>query len=100
MSEQSADPALVVEGLTTEFRIGGTWYPAVRGIGFKLGHNETLALVGESGCGKSITALSIIGLVPKANGRVAAGRVVLGGRDLLTLDEREMEKIRGNRISM
>ena len=70
MSERTAEPALVVENLTTEFRIGGTWYPAVRGVGFALGRNETLALVGESGCGKSITALSIIGLVPKANGRV------------------------------
>src|ERR1051326_4993306 len=100
MRERSADPALVVENLTTEFRIGGTWYPAVRGVGFTLGRNETLALVGESGCGKSITALSIIGLVPKANGRVTSGRVMLDGRDLLSLGEREMEKIRGNRISM
>jgi peptide/nickel transport system ATP-binding protein len=100
MNERPAEPALVVENLTTEFRIGGTWYPAVRGVGFTLGRNETLALVGESGCGKSITALSIIGLVPRANGRVSSGRVLLGGRDLLSLDEREMEKIRGNRISM
>ena len=100
MSERSAAPALVVENLTTEFRIGGTWYPAVRGVGFTLGRNETLALVGESGCGKSITALSIIGLVPKANGRVTSGRVLLDGRDLLSLGERQMEKIRGNRISM
>jgi peptide/nickel transport system ATP-binding protein len=100
MSERHAEPALVVEDLTTEFRIGGAWYPAVRGVGFTLARNETLALVGESGCGKSITALSIIGLVPKANGRVASGRVMLGGRDLLTLGERAMEKIRGNRISM
>jgi peptide/nickel transport system ATP-binding protein len=100
MSERTAEPALVVENLTTEFRIGGAWYPAVRGVGFTLGRNETLALVGESGCGKSITALSIIGLVPKANGRVTSGRVLLDGRDLLSLGERQMEKIRGNRISM
>jgi ABC-type dipeptide/oligopeptide/nickel transport system ATPase component len=100
MNERTAEPALVVENLTTEFRIGGTWYPAVRGVGFTLGRNETLALVGESGCGKSITALSIIGLVPKANGRVSSGRVLLEGRDLLTLEEHEMEKVRGNRISM
>src|SRR5579871_1099232 len=100
MSEGSAEPALVVESLTTEFRIGGTWYPAVRRVGFTLGRNETLALVGESGCGKSITALSIIGLVPKANGRVSSGRVLLEGRDLLALDESEMERIRGNRIAM
>jgi len=95
-----SERALAVENLTTEFRIGGTWYPAVRGISFALARNETLALVGESGCGKSITALSIIGLVPKANGRVSSGRVLLEGRDLLALDESEMERIRGNRIAM
>ena len=100
MSERGSEPALVVENLTTEFRIGGTWYPAVRGVGFALGRTETLALVGESGCGKSITALSIIGLVPKTNGRISSGRVVLDGRNLLALDERAMEKVRGNRISM
>jgi peptide/nickel transport system ATP-binding protein len=100
MSETGAVPALAVESLTTEFRIGGAWYPAVRNVSFSLARNETLALVGESGCGKSITALSIIGLVPKANGRVTSGRVLLDGRDLLPLGESEMEKIRGNRIAM
>ncbi len=100
MSENRAAPALAVENLTTEFRIGGTWYPAVRNVSFTLARNETLALVGESGCGKSITALSIIGLVPKANGRVTSGRVLLDGRDLLPLGESEMEKIRGDRIAM
>ena len=99
MSEARA-PVLAVEDLTTEFRIGGAWYPAVRNVSFALDRNETLALVGESGCGKSITALSIIGLVPKANGRVTSGRVLLDGRDLLRLGEAEMEKIRGNRIAM
>ena len=93
-------PALAVEDLTTEFRIGGAWYPAVRNVSFSLARNETLALVGESGCGKSITALSIMGLVPRANGRVASGRVILDGRDLLGLDEEGMEKVRGNRIAM
>src|SRR5437879_71558 len=93
-------PALAVEGLTTEFRVEGRWYDAIRDVSFSVARNETLALVGESGCGKSITALSIMGLVPKANGRITAGRVLLDGRDLVPLDEREMEKIRGNRISM
>jgi len=91
---------LEVEGLTTEFRIDGRWYPAVRDVSFSLVRNETLALVGESGCGKSITALSIMGLVPRANGRIAAGRVLLEGRDLVTLDESAMEKVRGSAISM
>jgi peptide/nickel transport system ATP-binding protein len=93
-------PALVVDGLTTEFRIEGRWYPAVRDVSFSLARNETLALVGESGCGKSITALSMMRLVPKANGRISAGRVLLDGRDLVRLSEVEMEKIRGNAISM
>jgi peptide/nickel transport system ATP-binding protein len=101
MSEaRAAAPALAVEGLTTEFRIAGRWYPAVREVSFTLARNETLALVGESGCGKSITALSIMRLVPKANGRIAAGRVLLDGRDLVPLGEAEMEKVRGNAISM
>ena len=100
MSDAGGAPLLAVENLTTEFRIAGTWYPAVRGVSFTLSRNETLALVGESGCGKSITALSIIGLVPRANGRVNSGRVLLEGRDLLGLDEAEMEKVRGNRIAM
>src|SRR6185437_3141335 len=101
MSEvEAAAPALAVEGLTTEFRIAGRWYPAVREVSFTLARNETLALVGESGCGKSITALSIMRLVPKANGRIAAGRVLLDGRDLVPLGEAEMEKVRGNAISM
>ena len=93
-------PALSVEDLTTEFRVEGGWYPAIRNVSFTLARNETLALVGESGCGKSMTALTIMGLVPKANGRVSSGRVLLDGRDLLSLDERGMEKVRGNRIAM
>jgi peptide/nickel transport system ATP-binding protein len=91
---------LSVEGLTTEFRIDGRWYAAIRDVSFSLARNETLALVGESGCGKSITALSIMGLVPTANGRISAGRVLLDGRDLVPLSEAELEKVRGNAISM
>ena len=70
-------PALVVDNLTTEFRIEGRWHAAIRNVSFTVGRHETLALVGESGCGKSITALSIMQLVPRANGRIAAGRVLL-----------------------
>jgi peptide/nickel transport system ATP-binding protein len=99
MSEAGELP-LAVDGLTTAFRVDGRWYDAIRDVSFSVARNETLALVGESGCGKSITALSIMGLVPKANGRITAGRVLLDGRDLVPLDETEMEKIRGNAISM
>src|ERR1035437_4051337 len=93
-------PILAVENLVTAFRIGGGWHPAVRDVSFGVQHNQTLAIVGESGCGKSVTALSIMGLVPPANGRVSSGHIRFAGRDLVTLDEEEMRKIRGNRISM
>jgi peptide/nickel transport system ATP-binding protein len=96
----SEPPVLTVDGLTTEFRIGGAWHAAIRDVSFDLARNETLAIVGESGCGKSITALSILGLVPKPGGRIARGRVLLGDQDLVPLPEREMEQIRGRRISM
>ncbi len=92
--------ALAVEGLRTEFRIGGAWHPAVKDISFTLARNETLALVGESGCGKSMTALSIMGLVPGLAGRIAAGRIVLEGREITGLPEAELEKIRGDRVAM
>ena len=92
--------ALEVVGLRTEFRIGGAWHPAVKDVSFRLARNETLALVGESGCGKSMTALSIMRLVPAPAGRIAAGRIVLEGRDITGLAEPELEKIRGNRMAM
>ena len=93
-------PILAVENLVTEFRAGGAWHPAVRDVSFDVERNETLAIVGESGCGKSVTALSIMGLVPPANGRVASGHIRFAGSDLVKLDEEEMRKIRGDRISM
>ncbi len=95
-----AAPVLSVEGLTVEFRLRGRWWPAVRDLSFTIARNETLALVGESGCGKSITALSVMGLVPKPQGRVAAGRIVVDGRDIVALDEASLEKLRGDRLAM
>ena len=92
--------ALDIRDLRTEFRIGGAWHAAVDGITFSLGRNETLALVGESGCGKSMTALSVMGLVPKPHGRVAGGQIVLDGTDVTGLPEEEWEHIRGARVAM
>jgi oligopeptide/dipeptide ABC transporter ATP-binding protein len=92
--------ALSVEGLTVEFRVKGLWHAAVRDVSFALARNETLALVGESGCGKSITALSILGLVPKPQGRVAAGRIRVDGHEITALGEDALEKLRGDRIAM
>ncbi|MDN5005681.1 ABC transporter ATP-binding protein [Bradyrhizobium sp. GCM10027634] len=94
------EPVLRVEDLRAEFRIGAEWYPAVDGVSFTLDRNETLALVGESGCGKSVTALSIMGLVPQPQGRVSAGRILLDGTDLRTLDETGFEALRGDRMTM
>jgi peptide/nickel transport system ATP-binding protein len=96
----SAGPILAVENLVTAFRSGGGEHAAVRDVSFTVQRNETLAIVGESGCGKSVTALSIMGLVPAANGRIVAGHIRFAGRDLVGLSEDEMRKIRGDRISM
>ncbi|MBN8896596.1 MAG: ABC transporter ATP-binding protein, partial [Rhodospirillales bacterium] len=96
----SAQPVLSVENLRTEFRIGGAWRPAVDGVSFHLGRGETLALVGESGCGKSMTSLSIMGLVPKPAGRIGGGQIRLEGQDLVGLNEPTLERIRGNRVAM
>ena len=93
-------PVLTVEGLRTEFRINGRWFPAIENIGFELEKKETLALVGESGCGKSITALSIMGLVPHPQGRIAAGRIEFENLDLAKLSESRLETLRGHRLAM
>ncbi|QQO23370.1 ABC transporter ATP-binding protein [Bradyrhizobium diazoefficiens] len=94
------EPVLRIEDLRVEFRIGAEWYPAVDGVSFTFDRNETLALVGESGCGKSVTALSIMGLVPQPQGRVSTGRILLDGTDLRTLDETKFEALRGDRMTM
>jgi peptide/nickel transport system ATP-binding protein len=85
----------------------GTWFytrqgivKAVDGVNFGVASGETLAIVGESGCGKSMTALSLMRLIPNPPGRIVSGTVKLGGKDLLKLSEEEMRKVRGNEISM
>src|SRR5271170_7609921 len=94
------DDVLEVKGLQTVFFTNSGLFKAVDDVSFSVGRGETLAIVGESGCGKSVTALSIMRLVPDPPGRIVGGSVVLEGTDLLALDESEMRKIRGNRISM
>ena len=93
-------PVLEVDGLSTVFFTRGGVVNAVSDVSFSIHRGETLAVVGESGCGKSMTALSILRLVPDPPGRIVAGRVLLDGRDLLALDEPEMRAVRGNDISM
>lgn len=94
------EPLLKVRNLTTSFQTRGGVFSAIRGIDFDLWENETLALVGESGCGKSITALSVMRLVPEPAGRITSGEIFFKGRNLLSLSEEAMREIRGNRIAM
>jgi peptide/nickel transport system ATP-binding protein len=91
---------LDVKGLRTVFFTNSGLFKAVDDISFTVRRGETLAIVGESGCGKSVTALSVMRLVPDPPGRIVGGSIVLEGTDLLALDENEMRKVRGNRISM
>ncbi|MBI3513050.1 MAG: ABC transporter ATP-binding protein [Proteobacteria bacterium] len=91
---------LEVEDLRTVFFTRQGLVKAVDGISFALKRGEILAIVGESGCGKSMTALSMMRLVPSPPGRIIAGAVRLDGRDLLQIDEAEMRALRGNAISM
>jgi peptide/nickel transport system ATP-binding protein len=92
-------PLLEVENLQTHFRTPDGVNRAVDGVSFHVEEGETLAVVGESGCGKSVTANSILRLVPEPPGKIA-GSIRFRGTDLLKLSEREMRKIRGNDISM
>jgi len=91
---------LKITELTTEFRIPEGVVPAVNRISFSLHAGETVCLVGESGCGKSVTALSVMRLIPDPPGRIVNGTVAFGGQNLLALSEEEMRRIRGAKIAM
>jgi peptide/nickel transport system ATP-binding protein/oligopeptide transport system ATP-binding protein len=91
---------LDVRDLQTYFFTDAGVAKAVERVSFRLEEGQTLALVGESGCGKSVTALSIMGLIPQPPGRVVGGEIRLDGTELLGLSERQLRDIRGNRISM
>lgn len=93
-------PLLEVRNLTTTFSTEEGAFSAVDNVSFALEKGKTLGLVGESGCGKSVTALSIMRLVESPPGKIAGGEVLFDGVDLLKLAEKEMRKIRGGRISM
>ncbi len=93
-------PLLDIRGLKTYFFGRKGVVKAVDGVDLSLNEGETLGLVGESGCGKSMTALSIMRLVPEPGGRIVEGTIYFGGRDLVKMSEPEMRKIRGNQISM
>lgn len=93
------DSVLSVTGLTTRFQLTGRTARAVEDVSFAVRRGECLGVVGESGCGKSVTALSLLRLVPTPPGEIAAGRVVFDGRDLLTAPAAELTRLRGGRIA-
>ena len=95
-----SDPLLAVDDLVTTFSTEEGLVTPVDGVSFTVERGETVGVVGESGCGKSVTSLSILRLVPSPPGRIAQGRSLFEGQDLLTLSEREMRAIRGRDIAM
>jgi peptide/nickel transport system ATP-binding protein/oligopeptide transport system ATP-binding protein len=96
----SNDLVLEIQQLQTYFYVRGQVAKAVDEVDLDIASGQTLGLVGESGCGKSVTAHSIIGLIPDPPGKVVGGRILFEGTNLLELPEARMRKIRGNRISM
>ncbi len=93
-------PVLEVKNLTTSFFTDDGIIPAVDHVSFHINKGEILGVVGESGCGKSVTSLSIMGLVPNPPGKIISGEILLNGEDLTKLPEKRMRQIRGNDVAM
>ncbi|MSQ62163.1 MAG: ABC transporter ATP-binding protein [Dehalococcoidia bacterium] len=93
-------PLLEIKNLRTEFRTDEGLVKAVNGVSFEVAAGETLGLVGESGCGKSVSALSILRLIPDPPGKIVAGEIIFEGQDILKMNDDEVRAIRGNRIGM
>jgi len=91
---------LTVEDLRVYFRGRHQLSRAVDGVDFTVGKGETVCLVGESGSGKTVSALTVLGLISRPPGEIASGRITFGGDDLLSLDEKALQRLRGNRIAM
>lgn len=100
MSDAAKEPVLEINGLKTYFNTDDGIAKAVDDVSFNLFPGETLGIVGESGCGKSVTSLSIMRLIPDPPGFFAGGCIFYEGEDILKIDESKMRKIRGNKISM
>ncbi|MGE1112238.1 ABC transporter ATP-binding protein [Priestia megaterium] len=93
-------PLLEVKNLQTAFSINDSWHNAVDDVSFQVGRKRIIGVVGESGCGKSVLSLSVIGLLPKVNGQIRSGSVLFNGKNLTHLSEDEMNDVRGKDISM
>ncbi|MGK0289862.1 MAG: oligopeptide/dipeptide ABC transporter ATP-binding protein [bacterium] len=98
--QQKDKPVLEVQNLITSFQVGKQRVPAVRDVSFDVYQKETVGIIGESGCGKSVTSFSIMRLVPHPLGKIEQGKVFLGGNEILGLDIQEFRKLRGNQLSM
>jgi oligopeptide transport system ATP-binding protein len=96
----SGDPLLQIRDLAVEFRTPAGVVKAVDGVSLSLRESETLAILGESGSGKSVTALAVMGLVPKPAGRIVRGEILFRGWDLTQASESDLQEVRGDRISM
>jgi oligopeptide transport system ATP-binding protein len=94
-----SEPLLVVDDLRVRFWTARGTIHAVNGVSFSVSEGETLGIVGESGCGKSVTSLALLGILPRA-GRIAGGRALFEGRDLATMPDRELRRVRGKEIAM
>ena len=97
---QTQDVVLRVENLCVDFSVRGRQVRILSDISFALRRGETLGIIGESGCGKSMTALALLRMVPSPPGRITAGRVLLNGEDLVRVSERRIRGIRGGEMSM
>ncbi|WP_374148389.1 ABC transporter ATP-binding protein [Priestia megaterium] len=93
-------PLLEVKNLQTAFSINDSWHNAVDDVSFQVGRKRIIGVVGESGCGKSVLSLSVIGLLPKVNSQIRSGSVLFNGKNLTHLSEDEMNDVRGKDISM
>src|ERR1700730_18581575 len=100
MQETSNSPILIVRDLSTRLKISQDIWTVVDHLSFSLYRGQTLALVGESGCGKSMTALSLLRILPQPPDLPQTGEVLYQGQNLLTIKEKEMRRIRGAKIAM
>lgn len=98
--DNNNDNLLSVQDLKVYFQLNGTLSRAVDGVSYEIAKGETVCLVGESGCGKSVSALTIMGIIPRPPGKIMGGSVLFNGQNLLDLNEENMQKIRGNHIAM
>jgi oligopeptide/dipeptide ABC transporter ATP-binding protein len=98
--DNNNDNLLSVQDLKVYFQLNGTLSRAVDGVSYEIAKGETVCLVGESGCGKTVSALTIMGIIPRPPGKIMGGSVLFNGQNLLDLNEEDMQKIRGNHIAM